>query len=277
MSNLVLLAALPGFLIMFYVYKMDKIEKEPRKLLWKLFFLGALAIIPAILFEMLGDYLLFGDAFANSLEYGTWSVVIEYFLVVGLFEELFKFIGLKLGSWKNKAFNYSFDGIVYAVVTGMGFAVFENIMYVVQNGIENAIVRALISVPGHGAFAVCMGVFYSEAKKCEKHGDKKGKKANLVRALIYPLLMHGFFDTCLSLESNIALIIFFVYIAVVDIFCVKKIKEHSDEDECILTGEDLWEEACELKAEADEMEAKAAAMEAAAQEMKAKEEAEVLK
>ncbi|MBK7649981.1 MAG: PrsW family intramembrane metalloprotease [Flammeovirgaceae bacterium] len=37
--------------------------------------------------------------------------------------------------YNNKHFNEPFDGIVYSVMVGMGFATFENILYVVEGGI----------------------------------------------------------------------------------------------------------------------------------------------
>jgi RsiW-degrading membrane proteinase PrsW (M82 family) len=64
----------------------------------------------------------------------------------------------------NPYFDEHFDGIVYAVCVGMGFAGLENIMYVFQNmddWMSVSVARAIFSVPGHFFFAVSMGYFYS--------------------------------------------------------------------------------------------------------------------
>jgi len=229
MRELVELAVIPGMLIMWYVYKKDGIEKEPTKLLVKLFIMGALSIVPAIILEYLGEYILYGTI--DEEVQATWvELFIDNFFVIALAEEYCKYRMLKWGSWKNKAFDYRFDAIVYAVVTGMGFAVLENIFYVVENGFANGIIRALVSVPGHAAFAICMGIYYGEAKYCEAREDKRGKKKNLRLAVFMPLLMHGFFDFCLSTDSDLLLVVFFVYIICVDIVCFKKIKKYSSED-----------------------------------------------
>lgn len=65
------------------------------------------------------------------------------FLVAGLCEELCKFLLLRLGSWKNRNFDYRFDGIVYGVAVAVGFALLENVMYVAQGGLETALMRGV--------------------------------------------------------------------------------------------------------------------------------------
>lgn len=39
-------------------------------------------------------------------------------------------------SWRDDNFNYKFDGVVYAVFVSLGFAAFENIMYVFSYGLS---------------------------------------------------------------------------------------------------------------------------------------------
>ena len=54
--------------------------------------------------------------------------------------------------------------IVYAVFSSLGFACIENILYVLSGGVGIAILRAILSVPGHMCFGVIMGYFLSQAK-----------------------------------------------------------------------------------------------------------------
>lgn len=223
MGKLVVLAIIPGIVMLTMVYRMDKVEKEPKKLLLKLFFFGVLSLIPTMIFEIIGEDVLLGD----ESTYGYWQLAIDNFLVVGFSEEFWKYFFLKKGSWKNKAFDYRFDAVVYAVVVSMGFAVPENILYVLDNGFVNAIVRALVSVPGHAAFGVAMGIYYGQAKYYECRGDKRGKRRNLRKAVLVPMLMHGFFDFCLSTDNILFVLLFFVYVIVVDIICIKKLKKYS--------------------------------------------------
>ena len=80
---LIILASLPGILLIVYVYKQDKIEKEPKGLLLKLMLFGVLSIIPAVITEVIGDVVL-------SLIFEPGSVMyafIDCFLIVALSEE----------------------------------------------------------------------------------------------------------------------------------------------------------------------------------------------
>ena len=225
---LIALAVLPGLFILFYVYKKDKVEKEPRRLLIKLFIFGALSIIPAVIYEMVAEGFL-----ESSVTDGMDPILltaIDNFLAIALAEELFKYLFLKKGSWKHPAFDYRFDAIVYAACVGMGFAITENIMYVVQDGLSVALLRAITSIPGHACFAICMGIYYGEAKLSEKMGNAARSKSLRRKALWMPVLMHGFYDFCLSLDSGVMIGVFFVYIIIVDIVILKKIKKYSRED-----------------------------------------------
>ena len=66
-------------------------------------------------------------------------------------EELFKFLALMFVAFPRKNFNEPFDGIVYSVMIGLGFASFENIMYVFEGGIGVAFMRTFTAVPMHAA------------------------------------------------------------------------------------------------------------------------------
>ncbi len=203
---LVALAALPALVLIFFVYKQDKKEKEPKGLLFKLVMFGFISIIPAIIIELLFSAILYFIVPPDSIAFA----FIECFVIVAGAEEGSKFLMLKLGSWKNREFNYSFDGIVYAVCTGLGFAILENILYVLQSGVGLAITRAFTAIMAHAVFGVVMGVFYGRARQFESLGNKKMMNKNLARGLIYSMLLHGLYDFLLSIESVIALIVFVV-------------------------------------------------------------------
>jgi RsiW-degrading membrane proteinase PrsW (M82 family) len=153
------LAVIPGLLIIIYVYGKDKVEKEPKGLIIKLIFFGILSCIAAGYIEAFEDSLL-PDYPKGSLEFALQTSFLEAALV----EELVKFTALRTGSWKHPSFNYRFDGIVYGVSAAVGFAIYENIMYVASYGFETAVVRAFTAVPLHAFCGVFMGVFYSYAK-----------------------------------------------------------------------------------------------------------------
>ena len=116
--RIVLIAALlPCVVLGYYIFRKDKVESEPSGLLVKLFLLGCLSTIPAVILESIGMYILGAIGLT-----GTLLVVIENFLVVGVAEEFSKRFMLRIGSWNDPAFNYLFDGVVYGVFVALGFA-----------------------------------------------------------------------------------------------------------------------------------------------------------
>ncbi len=224
-------AVIPAIILMRYIYKQDTVEKEPKKLLISLILLGVLSGLMAMILETVGTNLL--NVLGLDPEGGFYNILMA-FLVVAVSEEFAKYILTKLRTWRNPAFNYRFDAVVYCVFTSLGFAAFENILYVVQLGLSVAIPRALLSIPGHMAFAVVMGVFYGRAKLCEKYNDKKGVKSNLWMAFIGAVAMHGFYDACLMVGTGLSMILFVAFVIFMYAFIFRLIKNESRTDEPVV-------------------------------------------
>lgn len=217
---LAFMAVLPAAVLIFIVYKMDKVEKEPIGLLAFVFLMGLLTTISAFILETIGGLILtplFGGE--SNIIYS----LLFYFLVVAGAEEGGKYFVLKKSTWNNPNLNYSYDGIIYSVCASLGFATLENILYVFQYGFGVAIMRALLSVPGHCIFGVFMGVYYGLAKGNEIRGNFKGRDINLKKAFWIPVALHGTYDFCLTSGQNLQ-IFFLVFIALEIFMVVRAIK-----------------------------------------------------
>lgn len=229
MGFLFLLAVIPGVILLNRVYKMDKVEREPKGLILKILLVSIFTTLAAIIIELIMEELVLSD-----LEEGTvWFHFVDNFICVALVEELCKYTAGRISTWKNKAFDYTFDAIVYMETAAVGFAVLENISYVLDGGISVGIMRAVLSVPGHVIFGLFMGFFYGRAKYAKVRGNRRGYKRNIRLAILVPTILHGFYDFCLSLESIFVLLIFIVYIVVVYTYAFKKQKTFAARDERI--------------------------------------------
>ncbi|MDP3448570.1 MAG: PrsW family glutamic-type intramembrane protease [Eubacteriales bacterium] len=83
-----LAALLPALLLMRYIYRKDKIEKEPKGMLVGLVFLGVAAAIVAVILETLGSTVL-----SRFLEEGDPAhTIVMAFLIVAVAEEGAKFV-----------------------------------------------------------------------------------------------------------------------------------------------------------------------------------------
>ena len=226
---IILLAAavLPAAFLLYRVYKMDTIEKEPWAILRKLLLWGALSGIPAALVESL-----LTGVVQNLLQEGTLLYNFVFgFIVAALVEESFKFFFLYKFTFKNPAFNYRFDGVVYAVFVSMGFAILENVLYVFQGGLGVALSRALLALPLHAACGVYMGIAYGQQKVNSLY--KSASFGSVARACLpVPILIHGFYDSCAFSAENypIFLLVFVVFVILVFILTLRQLKKASQED-----------------------------------------------
>ena len=226
MSTLAFLAVLPAIVLLVVIYRADNIEKEPFSLMAKVFGLGALTTISAMILEEIGLFILSFFFYTPNALY----TFFEMFCVVALAEEAGKYFVLKKATWKNKEFNFSFDGIVYSVCASLGFATLENILYVFQGGFSTAVMRAITAVPGHCIFGIFMGIYYGIAKGCELRGDENGKKLNLKKALLVPIFLHGFYDFSCSLEYDGMFLVFILLEIFMTVNAIKMVKKMSKED-----------------------------------------------
>lgn len=220
-NHLTALAVIPGLLIIIYVYTKDRVEKEPPGLIIKLLFFGVLSCISAGYAEMIMS------AFLPQYPAGTAGyALINAFALAAFWEELLKFTAMKLASWKHPSFNYRFDGVVYGVSAAVGFAVYENIMYVAQYGVQTAIARAFTAVPLHAFCGVFMGVFYAYAKKAAILGNNRGKMFFNILALVVPMLIHGIYDTFAFMRTpgfTNALLVFVVFLYIISLSTINNL------------------------------------------------------
>lgn len=226
MKILLFLALLPALLLMRYIYKKDTVEKEPFGLLLISAVAGGLACLPAAWLERF--FLNVLDTFANPNTLG--YVAVEAFLIVALAEEGCKLFFLKKLTWKSSHFNYRFDGVVFAVFMGLGFAGLENVLYVLNFGPDVLVSRGLLAVPAHMTFAVFMGLHYAEAKLAYLNGRRTAEKQSLRRAFIVPVLLHGFYDFCLMSRLNILATVFIGFVIVLDLSAMRAVRRASKTD-----------------------------------------------
>ena len=219
-------AVLPAVILLRYVYRHDTVEKEPPGLLLTLLLMGVVAALISGVLERIAEQILGALVDPRSPIY----TVLLAFLVVAVVEEGAKFILMKWRSWEHPAFNYRFDGVVYAVFVSLGFAAYENILYVFNYGLSVALPRALLAVPGHMSFAVGMGIFYGRAKCCWERGNDFGAVLNMILGYLLAVILHGFYDACAMIGTGRATLLFVVFVVVMFLCVFRSLKRESAED-----------------------------------------------
>ena len=223
-------AVIPAWILLRYVYRHDTIEKEPAGLLWSLLLMGCLSALSSGVLESIGEYLLSAVVSPASPYY----VILFAFLVVAAVEEGTKLFFLKRRSWNHPAFNYRFDGIVYAVFVSLGFAALENIQYVVNYGLSVALPRALLAIPGHMSFSIFMGVYYGRARLLENLKERELSRRSLRTGYLFAVFLHGFYDSCAMIATTWSSVVFLVFVVVMFVLAYRTLKRESATDEPIV-------------------------------------------
>ena len=221
---LIVLAVVPAALLLIFIYRQDRLEKEPPKMVLSLVILGVVSTFLAMITESVGMAVLDRMFTSETL----LCRILLYFVVVGLSEEGFKYLVLKIGTWRSAEFNCKFDGVVYAVAVSLGFAVWENIKYVLTYGFATALVRAVTAVPGHACFGVIMGAWYGLAKRKQQQGWTSASAVARFLAVLLPTIVHGAYDFVAT--ANVSSVHFIMFVVIMIAVCFYTVIRLSADD-----------------------------------------------
>ena len=189
---MILSAILPGLVFTLFIVFIDRYDKEPKKLLIKVFLFGMLATIPTIIAETVGQYF--------NIFSGLIGQIFEAFIIVGFSEEYFKRRVVLRNAFNHPAFDEKLDGIVYCSIAALGFATLENIFYIINYSAvmpDIWIIRAILSVPAHLLLGITMGYYLAMARFC----NEPGQCISYMRKSLYiPAILHGAFDFILMTD-----------------------------------------------------------------------------
>lgn len=207
---LIMAAVIPAVFLLFWVYRSDRLERESGRLLWRVIIAGVLSSLIALVLERLSCWILDSAVDEGSKLYN----IILYFIIVAFAEEGSKYFMLWRRTWREPEFNCLYDGVIYAVFVSLGFAIWENISYVLSYGFATALVRAVTAIPGHACFGVFMGVFYGFAKMEMKRGNRGGSIGYRILCILIPALIHGSYDYIATMQTEGSTWYFVGFIAV---------------------------------------------------------------
>jgi len=217
-SIMIAAAVLPALLLGLYIWRKDP-HPEPFRWVFRAFLLGMAICMPVATIEQYIHAMLFGAGEPTTL-FGSTTVA---FFVAAIPEEGMKLLALWLFLKRCPEFDEDFDCIVYAVFISLGFATVENVGYVLASGegwMGTAIMRALLAVPGHYAFAILMGFYYAVYLFVDK------SRKNAWKILLIPVLAHGVYDS-IAMSGGVNPIAASVCTLVLVYFCIKLQKEAS--------------------------------------------------
>ena len=182
---IIILGFAPGIFWVWYFYREDKWEPEPKKMIVKVFLYGIIISLPVLLFE------------APFL----FSKLLLAIIAAPIIEEVFKFFTVRYSVYKNREFSEPLDGIIYATAAALGFASIENTFYLFSFLNEGVValtalfvVRSLLSVPGHALFSSMWGYALGVAK----HLPESRKGHIVLSGLVTAIFFHSLYNFLLS-------------------------------------------------------------------------------
>ena len=222
-------AVIPAIALLVLVYRADHVEPENPALLVRLVLMGVVSTSLAKFAEYAGEGLLNALFGQETLIYN----ILLYFGVVAFAEEGAKYILLKRTTWGRPDFDCRFDGVVYATFVSLGFALWENIGYVMTHGLGTALLRSVTAVPGHACFGVFMGCWYAQAYEMFRRGDDAASGKLRVLSVVLPALLHGAYDFLAVAMSEISGWYFVAFVGAMFIVTYRLIMRLSREDRYI--------------------------------------------
>lgn len=211
------LAFIPGLVLLFVVWKLDTVEKESPALLLKLIGAGAVVMLIDILLRTVGLMILESTYAGTSIMLYTF---IDAFVFTALIEEGGRFLALKLLTWKDLEFNYTFDAIVYSVAVSVGFLIAENIVYIIKYGSFLSPLALVLPVFAQVVVSIFMGYYYGLAKVAESKKETDNAKTYMIESVLVPVVIHGIYEMCVKTQSIAVMILFSVYIVFMTVIAV---------------------------------------------------------
>ena len=178
-----LLASAPALFWLWLYYRRDRWEPEPKLLVLKLFFYGALVAAPVY--------------FLEGWLPGPPGRAYDCFVRVALLEEFFKFLPLLWFASRRREFNEPMDGIIYAVAAALGFATVENTLYAFLLGDKVIVYRAFTSTLAHVGFSGLLGYHLGKARFVDH-----GQRWIVLRAFVAVVVLHGTYDLLLGYGAH---------------------------------------------------------------------------
>ena len=204
----VLLGLLPGLAWLAFFLQEDP-DGEPKRVIVKTFFMGALFAFFALFFQ-LGSNKLF-----DGLSIGSRSIIA--LMILALIEEAFKFGGVYYAIHKNPAFDVPVDAMVYMVVGALGFATVENLGAVASSAIvqgaavgafETATFRFVGATLLHATTSALIGYYWGRALLTPKRGFWL-----IIVGLVLATVLHATFNYLILSYGNLIYAIVFAVCA----------------------------------------------------------------
>ena len=216
----ILISIIPFLLIGKYYYQKDTI-KEPKSILERLFVHGILAGFAVVIISLIG--LVFFPNIQNIENAKAIDIFFYSFFFIAMVEEGCKFFVIYKTSYHLKEFDQWYDIILYSVFVSLGFACFENFLYLLNsdNTLWTTILRSMTAIPAHTCFQTFMGYYLA----LSKFSNPIKRKKQIALSIIIPTILHGIYDFLIFSQITLFTSLFFIFIVLLFLITLIKIDD----------------------------------------------------
>jgi protease PrsW len=160
------LAIVPSALWLYYFYRQDRLEPEPKTSI------AAVFVVALLLADVLGRRVV-----EDWFQVSTWAAadtitsLLASVLIVGFTRQAIAYIAVRAVVYTTPEFDERMDGIVYGTVAGLGVATLLNLRYILDNAgvaIAPGVIQTATTVLAQASFGGLLGYFMAEAKFAHK-------------------------------------------------------------------------------------------------------------
>lgn len=158
----ILIAIIPSALWMFFFYRQDRLEPEPKTQI------AAVFLLAALLADVFGRRIV-SDWFQVNrwASFDTTTSLLASILIIAVTAQLIIYVVLRLLVYDTPEFDERMDGIIYGTMAGLGVATVGNLYFVIANegvALGPGIVQTVTTALAQASFGGLQGWFMSEAK-----------------------------------------------------------------------------------------------------------------
>jgi RsiW-degrading membrane proteinase PrsW (M82 family) len=193
-------AAVPSVFWLGYFYLQDRNEPEPKQLVFGVFVLGAFVAAP------LANFVASALPVAGTeLDPLSARRVLANILVIGMVQEMSKYVVVRYSIYRHAEFDEPMDGIIYMMAAGIGFAAAQNYRHLASLGgnvvLSQAAMTTVVNTLAHACFAGVLGYALGQAKFSKALPVKRA--ADLFGGLCAAAVLNGVF-TALEDRATLA-------------------------------------------------------------------------
>lgn len=173
------LSVVPAFFLAWYFREADPTPAEPPVALVVTFLFGGISVGAALLVNTVTRPFLTSVPVVGSL--------LFFYMVVAPVEEGVKLLAVRLYAYRQDYFTTAVQGAVYGAFAGLGFAAFENLLYLATDtgvGYATSVGRAAVA-PGHVLWSAIAGYYLGLGKANPNYEGAIALKGLVVAGLFH--------------------------------------------------------------------------------------------